>query len=153
MPLEDIVARASETVNRRKINPDSPYGRIAPVAYTFPSIAVAGRLGLQWKNGFFASISMTMKCLVRKLRDAPAHFEVSALALAGRGRGMKLALTVVALVRHRHRGALHTVAPKRSNSMDGLYTEAQAKRGEGLFADRCAPCHDLSLFNHTYYIC
>ena len=43
--------------------------------------------------------------------------------------------------------ALATVTGAQSRSVwDGVYTDAQAKRGEALYADRCASCHapDLS---------
>ena len=59
-------------------------------------------------------------------------FTVATLALAG---------TIVS-------GALtagNTVAAQGKSQWDGIYTEAQAKRGEGLYSQSCASCHGPDL--------
>jgi mono/diheme cytochrome c family protein len=43
-------------------------------------------------------------------------------------------------------GAAFVVVPQVRSTWDGVYSDAQAKRGETIYADRCASCHapDLS---------
>jgi mono/diheme cytochrome c family protein len=43
-------------------------------------------------------------------------------------------------------GAYSTVRAQQAASvLDGVYTDAQAKRGDKVFADTCAPCHGAKL--------
>ena len=42
-------------------------------------------------------------------------------------------------------GARGTVAAQGKSQWDGVYTEAQAKRGEGLYGQYCASCHGPDL--------
>jgi mono/diheme cytochrome c family protein len=43
-------------------------------------------------------------------------------------------------------GSAFVLLPQARTTWDGVYSEAQAKRGEAIYADRCASCHapDLS---------
>ena len=59
-------------------------------------------------------------------------FNVAILALAG-------TLAFGAL------GARGTVAAQGKSQWDGVYTEAQAKRGEPLYSQYCASCHGADL--------
>jgi mono/diheme cytochrome c family protein len=59
-------------------------------------------------------------------------FTVAILALAG-------TLAYGAL------GAFSTVAAQEKTQWDGVYTEAQAKRGEALYGQYCASCHGPDL--------
>ncbi len=56
---------------------------------------------------------------------------------------MKVTVAILALAGTLVYGALGagTVAAQSKSQWDGVYTEAQAKRGEGLYAQYCATCH------------
>ena len=41
--------------------------------------------------------------------------------------------------------ALILVSAQGKTTLDGVYTEAQAKRGEQIYADSCASCHEPDL--------
>src|SRR5687767_13004061 len=46
--------------------------------------------------------------------------------------------------------ALFAQTPVGRTSMDGIYTDAQAKRGEALYAENCAACHGAELGGDPY---
>ncbi|MGE3959139.1 MAG: c-type cytochrome [Vicinamibacterales bacterium] len=60
---------------------------------------------------------------------------------------MKFTVSMLALAGTLVYGALSagTVAAQGKTQWDGVYTEAQAKRGEGLYAQYCASCHGPDL--------
>ncbi len=61
---------------------------------------------------------------------------------------MKFTVATLALAGTRVIGALtagNTVAAQGKSQWDGIYTEAQAKRGEGLYSQYCASCHGPDL--------
>jgi mono/diheme cytochrome c family protein len=61
---------------------------------------------------------------------------------------MKFTVATLALAGTMVIGALtagNTVAAQGKSQWDGIYTEAQAKRGEGLYAQYCASCHGPDL--------
>jgi mono/diheme cytochrome c family protein len=61
---------------------------------------------------------------------------------------MKLTVAILALAGTLAYGissATGTVAAQGKSQWDGVYTEAQAKRGEGLYGQYCASCHGPDL--------
>src|SRR6478672_12472362 len=61
---------------------------------------------------------------------------------------MKFTVATLALAGTMVIGALtagNTVAAQGKSQWDGIYTEAQAKRGEGLYSQYCASCHGPDL--------
>lgn len=60
---------------------------------------------------------------------------------------MKFTVAILALAGTLVYGAMSagTVAAQGKSQWDGVYTEAQAKRGEGLYAQYCASCHGPDL--------
>jgi S-disulfanyl-L-cysteine oxidoreductase SoxD len=61
---------------------------------------------------------------------------------------MKFTVAILALAGTMVIGALSTgtpVAAQGKTQWDGVYTEAQAKRGEGLYGQYCASCHGPDL--------
>jgi S-disulfanyl-L-cysteine oxidoreductase SoxD len=61
---------------------------------------------------------------------------------------MKFTVAILALAGTMVIGALstgNTVAAQEKTQWDGIYTEAQAKRGEGLYGQYCASCHGPDL--------
>ena len=61
---------------------------------------------------------------------------------------MKFTVATLALAGTMVIGALtagNTVAAQGKSQWDGIYTEAQAKRGEGLYSQYCARCHGPDL--------
>ena len=58
---------------------------------------------------------------------------------------MKFKLAVVALVGIALTGAFRAVSAQEKTQWDGIFTAEQAKRGEMVFGDSCAPCHGPEL--------
>jgi S-disulfanyl-L-cysteine oxidoreductase SoxD len=60
---------------------------------------------------------------------------------------MKIALTILAIAAAAAAGVIRAQDPR--SVWDGVYTEEQAKRGEGLYFERCVRCHGPSYMGGT----
>src|SRR5213593_4207501 len=54
---------------------------------------------------------------------------------------VKLAIVVMGLATIAAAGMFRVVAAQEKSQWDGVYTEAQAQRGETLYQEHCAACH------------
>src|SRR5437899_12400985 len=60
---------------------------------------------------------------------------------------MKVRIVAVTIVGFAALGALHSTlrAQQARSVLDGVYTEAQAKRGQAVYEQNCVPCHGPTL--------
>jgi mono/diheme cytochrome c family protein len=71
--------------------------------------------------------------------------ELAAFMTRGQSMSCKVATGIVALTAFVGIGSMALSAQDNKSQWDGVYTEEQAKRGEKLYAEKCASCHGQDL--------